>query len=174
MSGPGIVQPPTDARDIALGRYMDAWSQLETAIRFVTQEIFQIDADVAFSIWSAVGTAHSIKLLDAAAKLKLNAEGVGRTKTICEKLARRNMRRNAIVHGSWRHKATLNFGTQTWEVGEWRRVYDHIDPDHPTDAPGYSFTVSELDDTTMHVRDMIEALWSLEEDLPKLRIQAGT
>lgn len=169
-----ISSPPSEERDAALGRYMDAWSRLETSINYTTQEILGIDADAGFVIWAAIQTRQSIDVLDAAAKLKFDKSGQTRVAQICEQLVRRNMRRNHIVHGFWRFKVQIGVMGGEPEVGEWRRVYDHVDPDREPSADGSSFTVAELDKTTGHVEEMIEALWSLEQDIPSLLIRPRT
>lgn len=161
-----ISPPPTEERDAALGRYMDAWSRLETAINYTTQEILGIDSDAGFVIWAAIQTRQSIEVLDAAAKLKFNAAGRARVANICEQLVRRNMRRNHIVHGFWRFRIQIGMMGGEPQIGEWRRVYDHVDPDKEPSPNGSSFTVAELDKTTGHVEEMIEALWSLEQEIP--------
>ena len=166
-----ISSPPTDERDAALGRYMDAWSRLETSINYSTQEILEIDADAGFVIWAAIQTRQSIDVLDAAAKLKFNKDGRKRVALICEQLIRRNMRRNHIVHGFWRFKVKIGVMGGEPEIGEWRRVYDHVDPDKEASADGSSFTIAELDKTTGYVEEMIDALWSLEQDIPSLLIR---
>lgn len=163
--------PPTEERDAALGRYMDAWSRLETSINYTTQEILGVDADAGFVIWAAMQTFQSIKVLDAAAKLKFTKVGQQRVTKLCEQLTRRNTRRNYIVHGSWRYRVSIDLISGEPKIGEWRRVYDHIDPDRDTPADGSAVTVAELDQTTDHVKDMIEALWALEQDIPSLLMQ---
>ena len=148
---------------------MDAWSRLETAIQYASQDILQIDGDTAAVIWAAIPTFQSIKVLQGAAKLKFTTDGAKRAAKLCEQLVRRNIRRNYIVHGTWRHRVTFNFGTDGWETGEWRREYDHIDPDFPSEDDGSSITIPELDKTTAHVEEMVRALWALVDDIPSLR-----
>jgi len=167
--------PPTEERDAALGRYMDAWSRLEAAIRFTSQEILDVEPDAAYIIWSAIPTFQSIKVLDAAAKLRLNSEGQQRAGKICEKIARRNIRRNYIIHGEWNTSIRLNLlDPNKPQYGEWRRVYTHTDPDLPKSDDGSDLTVPALDKTTGHVEDVIEELYSLAEDIPSLLVQPRT
>lgn len=139
-----------------------------------TQEILGIDADAGFVIWAAIQTRQSIDVLDAAAKIKFNKVGRTRVAQICEQLIRRNMRRNQIVHGFWRLKVKIGMMGEEPEIGEWRRVYDYVDPDKETSADGSSFTVAELDKTTGHVEEMIEALESLEQDISSLLMRPRT
>ena len=166
--------PPREPRDAALGRYMDAWSRLESAIHYASQEILEIEAGSAYVIWSAIQTFQAIKVLDAAAKIRLNAAGKKRVARICEQLLRRNTRRNFIIHGTWLTSIRLSFAGNPQEYGEWRRVYTHTDPDLPASDDGSDLTVPELDKTTGHVEEMIAALWSLVDDIPTLRVQQQT
>lgn len=169
-----LEPPPIEPRDASLGRYMDAWSCLETAIHYAAQEILEIEADAAYVIWSAIQTFQAIKVLEAAAKLRLTADGQKRVSKICQKLVRRNIRRNYIIHGAWVQSIRLSFigGGRTY--GPWRRVYSHVDPDMPKSGDGSDLTILELDKTTEHVKDVIEALWSLVDDIPQLRVQRQT
>lgn len=169
-----LEPPPIEPRDASLGRYMDAWSRVETAIHYATQEILEIEADAAYVIWSAIQTFQAIKVLEAAAKLRLTPYGQKHVSKICEKLLRRNIRRNYIIHGTWVQNIRLSLigGGQTY--GPWRRVYSHVDPDMPNSGDGSDLTILELDKTTEHVKEMIEALWSLVDDIPRLRVQRQT
>ncbi|MES2497220.1 MAG: hypothetical protein V4618_13995 [Pseudomonadota bacterium] len=174
MSDHSITPPPTEERDSALGRYMDAWSRLETSIQFTTQDILGIDGDVAHVLFSAIQTFQSIKVLHAAAKLKFNEAGRTRVAKICERVISRNVRRNFIVHGSWRFRVGFGLADGSTEVGEWRRVYDHVDPDLPKSDDGSDLTVPELDKTTGHVLEMVEELNLLADDIPSLLVRPQT
>ena len=165
---------PTEARDIALGQYMDAFGRLEMLIKFATQELLQIDWAAANAISATVMTKQSIDLLEAAAKLRLTEGGAARVHRICEKLSRRNMRRNHIVHGTWMHTVVI---TDDGATQEWVRTYSHTDPtmaqlppSDPKKAGIYTFTVPELARATDHVQEMVLALSALMEDIPSLRV----
>lgn len=166
--------PPIEERDAALGRYMDAWSRLETTIHWVTQEILNIEPDAGYVIWSTIPTFQTIKLLEAAAKIRFNDEGQKRTAKICEKLTRRNTRRNYIVHGSWLTSIRMSFAGQPPAYGEWRRVYTHTNPDLPNSDDGSDVTVPQMNKTTDHVEEMIQALSTLEQDIPSLLVRPRT
>lgn len=166
-----LEPPPIEPRDASLGRYMDAWSRLETAIHYAAQEILEIEADAAYAIWSAIQTFQAIKVLEAAAKLRLKPDGQKRVSKICEKLVRRNIRRNYIIHGTWMQSIRLNFIGSGQTHGPWRRVYSHVDPDMPKSDDGSDLTILELDKPTDHVEEMVGALWSLVDDIPQLRVQ---
>lgn len=167
--------PPTVERDAALGRYMDAWSRLEGFIHYVSQEILELGDTDAHIIWPAVQTFQAIKVLDAAAKFKFNETGRKRVTKICERLTRRNARRNYIVHGRWITAVELNLiDPNKPRYGEWRRVYTHIDPDLPISDDGSDLTIPALDKATDHVEEMIEVLDALKRDIPQLLAQPRT
>lgn len=153
---------------------MDAWSRLESAIQYASQEILEIEAESAYVIWSAIMSFQSIKVLDAAAKLRFTEAGQKRVAKICEKLVRRNSRRNFIIHGTWLTAVQMSFVGGPPRYGEWRRVYRHTDPNLPTSDDGSDLTIPALDKTTDHVEEMIEALWSLVDDIPTLRVRQQT
>lgn len=119
-------------------------------------------------------TRQAIDLLGAAAKLHLNAVGIQKIIKLCERLLRRNQRRNSIVHGSWTLAAVISDGGIS---SEWVRVYNAIDPDKadakyydPNVLGFYTFTIPELDKATHHVEEMVLALSEIYAELPALRV----
>ena len=173
------IEPlPTEARDTALGRYMDAFARLEGMIKFTTQELFQINYRTANAISAAIMTKQAIDLLQTAAKIHLDHIGANRAVHICGQLIRRNMRRNNIIHGAWKMVVVVTDGSHTTE---WVRTYDHVDPAISDLRPGdpklagtYTFTIRELDKATYHVEEMVLALSALAQDIPSLRVPPQT
>ena len=158
-----------------MGLYMDAFSRLEIMMQAATLQLLRIDEIRARPFFAALGTKQMIDVLKAAAKLELSDEGAERVKKLCTRLADRNMRRNHIVHGKWNiHVTPIDAGDGT-ATAEWIRRYDHIDPSYGGDPHDpkllgmYTFTIPALDKTTDHVEEMVQALSSLIEDIPKLR-----
>lgn len=158
-----------------MGRYMDTFSRLEVMMQAATLELLQIDEVRARPFFAALGTKQAIDVLQAAAKVELAEEGAERVRQLCIKIAKRNMRRNHIVHGKWNiHVTPVDAGDGT-ATAEWIRRYDHTDPSlggdpHDSKLLGtYTFTITALDKATGHVEEMVQALSSLIEDIPKLR-----
>ncbi|MBS0254921.1 MAG: hypothetical protein JSS36_06855 [Proteobacteria bacterium] len=164
---------PPEEKDAALGRYMDAFGRLESMIHIAIGEIVQIDLAVLGSFFAVLQTKQSIDLLDSIAFEHLSDEGADRVTKLCERLARRNMRRNRIVHGAWTQIVILNDKVATQQ---WVRSYRHINPRirnlRYTDSSSsgeYTFTIDQLNNATEHVNKAIQDLSNLIMDLPSLR-----
>ena len=106
-----------------MGRYMDAFSRLETMMRFITGILLGIDQRSAGPIFATLMTKQLIELLEAAAVLALSPSDAQRVKNLCGKISRRNMRRNHIVHGYWLTHFDVKDGAYT---GEWIRTYSNV------------------------------------------------
>ena len=165
---------PSEAKDAAMGRYMDSFSRLEGMVHLAIGLTMQTDIVALGSIFALLGTKQSIDLLDATAQTHLSQEGSERVRRICERLGRRNMRRNHIVHGSWVQAVVVSDECVTQE---WVRTYQHTSPairglphTDPKVAGIYAFTVQGLINATEHVNEMIEAVSALIQELPKLRL----
>lgn len=168
-----ITALPKEERDRSLGRYMDAFSRLEGMMRVAAEILLRIDQGAAGLIFATLGTKQLVDLLSASAKLALTDEGVSRVKNICERIGRRNMRRNHIVHGYWTTLIRLEDGAAH---AEWVRRYDLVDPARmqldPTDPKllgTYNFTIAALDRATDHVEEMVQAMSVLVSDIPTLQ-----
>jgi hypothetical protein len=172
--------PPeaNEAKDAAMGRYMDAFSRLEGMIHIAISDILQIDFNVLGSVFATLMTKQSIDLLEAVAQEHLTEEGAAKVHKICERLGRRNMRRNHIVHGAWVQFFIIGDEVATQE---WVRCYQHVNPalrklpyTDPKMAGMYAFTIPGLDKATDHVQEMTEAVSALIGDLPSLRLPPQT
>ena len=117
---------PSEEKDAAMGRYIDASSQLEGMVQLAIGLIMGIELPTLGSVFAILGVKQSIDLLEAVALDHLNEHGSKRVHSICQRLARRNMRRNHIVHGRWSQAVIVDdeFATQ-----EWVRLYDHGNPE---------------------------------------------
>lgn len=165
---------PKEERDRAMGRYMDAFSRLEGMMRVAAEILLRIEQGPAGPIFATLGTRQLIDLLGAAAKISLKDEGIARVKNICERIGRRNMRRNHIVHGYW--TTFIRAGDDGIEA-LWIRRYDLVDPSRmqidPTDPQllgTYNFTILALDKATDHVEEMVQAMSVLVVDIPALQL----
>ena len=155
---------------MALGRYMDAFSRLEGRMKVVVEEVLKLNRVTANSIGATLMTKQLIDLLEASVKNNFPDYSARITK-LCERLSRRNMRRNHIIHGRW----ILVFIIENEGSGSeayWVRDYNHINPDIenlPYDDPKrlgiYTFTIQALDKANGHVEEMNEALSALAAEL---------
>ncbi|WP_164155433.1 hypothetical protein [Sandarakinorhabdus rubra] len=167
--------PPeaSEAKDIAMGQYMDSFGKLEFAIKIAIQEILQVDYKVMGSIFATLMTKQSIDLLEAVASERLNDEGQRKFKDICAKLSRRNRKRNHIVHGAWVQSVIIRDDSVTQE---WVRTYQHIDPklrniphDDPRVLGQYCFSIPELKRATDHVEQANRMLSELTAEINSYR-----
>lgn len=168
---------PTEERDIALGRYMDAFSRLELMVSIATNEILQIDHRTGSAIAAVLMTKQAIDLLEASARLALNEVGIARVTKICEKLKNRNMRRNHIVHGIWQMAVIINDDSAEFEWVRWYQRQTHpeiVDHRDPKLLGIYSFTIPELHRVTGHVEEISPMLSALIGDIPSLRVPQQT
>lgn len=161
--------PPVEARDMALGRYMDTFSRLEGRMKLVVKEVLKLDPITANSIAATLMTKQIIDLLEACVKLNF-PDHSGRITKICKRLSKRNMRRNHIIHGRWEFVWTVDSDGNN--DAYWIRNYNHINPDienlthdDPKRLGIYTFTIQELDKASGHVQEMNEALSALAAEL---------
>jgi hypothetical protein len=164
---------PTDERDRALGRYMDAFSRVEFMIDRMIQEMLSADWHAGRALSSVMYSHQRIKLLEALAAIRLPEEMAKRVAKQCVRLASRNMRRNHIVHGSWTQFVIVNDDSYSME---WVRNYTPADPTlaaindflDPKLLGTYTFTIPALDKATGHVEEMFETLSPLLKEIHEL------
>lgn len=173
---PGPVKVPDRAdRDRVMGEYMNAWSRVENLTRLAIQQMLEIDDLAMRAISAAMTTRSTIDLFLAAAKLTLNKAGISKVRKLYDSLIDRNRRRNNIVHGRWECHV---YNPSTGDA-EWLLRYNSIDLEitalphsDPKVAGLYSFTVSELSQTTTHAERMVVALAKFLAEIPALRLPA--
>lgn len=161
---------PTEERDKALGKYMDAFSRMEGMINYINQELLQTDWLASNALWALMYSKQRIDLMESLAWLRLPKDMAARVTKACEKCARRNMRRNHIIHGRW--EQAVNVYDDRYEM-EWVRRYTPTSPDlayikdydDPKLLGMYSFTIPVLDRATDHVEEMVLALSALATEI---------
>lgn len=170
-----IEMLPVDERDAALGKYMDAFSRMEGMLELMVRFLLKTDHIPARAVNSVLYSKQRIDLIEALAASNLSKETAARVAKACERLSRRNMRRNHIVHGIWQQLVLVSDDSVEMM---WLRVYSPSDPslsklgpDDPKLAGVYSFTIPELDRATGHVEEMLpilgELLKEIREQLPQ-------
>lgn len=170
-----VTMLPTEERDRALGRYMDAWSRLETIMDHVIEGLLRTDWQAAKVLASILYSQQRIKLLEALAAVRLPPQNAERVARICEQISRRNTRRNHIVHGSWQQAMTVY---DDHYESEWVRVYTPSDPalaairsyDDSKLLGWYNFTLPALDRAAAEVEVVTSSLSSL---MQQIRSEAG-
>lgn len=163
-----------EVRDRALGRYMDTFSRMEGMLRLCIQTLLGLDSFRAYPLFATLMTKQTVELFTAAGKMMLRAEDAERVSKLADRIGRRNMRRNHIVHGHWTIFVEPD-GPGNFRAREWIRVYPNADPalaglqlDDPKLMGFYNFTIPALDKATDHVEEMVQALTALAVELPSL------
>lgn len=161
---------PTEERDQILGKYMDAFSRMEFMVNQTIQALLGSDWEAGRALFAVLYSKQRIDLLESLAWIRLPKETAERVSKVCGKLARRNMRRNHIIHGAWQHTVTVS---DDGHVSEWVRNYVPTNPDlaaiHKYDDPKllgtYTFNLPALERATDHVQEVIEILSQLLGDI---------
>jgi hypothetical protein len=173
-----IAELPTEERDLALGRFMDAWSELEANLRALLSVLSGAPAEASFSIAAAIPDTGRLRdLLLALGRLQLE-DGRDQTELseICEYLLIQNRYRNSIVHGQW---LLTNNRAQTSVRGVvhpymWVRAYTLVDKTKEFNAvlgrdvkaeDQYVFTVERLEQRVQKVRDFSGRISKLTEEI---------
>jgi hypothetical protein len=127
MKEPPIERLPTEARDLALGHFMDEWSQLEARLRSLLGSLAGTHFEVGFAIGSAIPDLGRMQeLLQVLGDLQLkDAKDRKELKKICDYLIIQIRYRNSIVHGQWLIRNSRKRGPED-HLFEWVRVYSII------------------------------------------------
>jgi hypothetical protein len=147
--------PPTHDRDLALGRFMSAWSEVEGALRRLLIVLSGAPWQTAISIAAAIPDFGRMQeLLRALSVMQLaNKEDRDELEAICSYFLISNRYRNAIVHGEWGLSWTTGDGVDAPAV--WFRGYLNIDITKRIQAQGgrdksaadqYVFSIERLNE----------------------------
>jgi hypothetical protein len=103
MTDSTITALPTEERDLALGNFMDACSELEANIRQLLSVLSGAHPQTSFSIATAIpDIGRMCELLLALGELQLDDPVMQKElKDICDYLLKSSKFRNSIVHGQW-------------------------------------------------------------------------
>jgi hypothetical protein len=103
VTGPqlDIIVPEDAIRHEKLGRFLQAWSDLESSLDFVLEKLVGIDLDDAALIMAKFGTKNALELLEGMALRKLFPDDAKALINLLERVGRLNTKRNILVHGRW-------------------------------------------------------------------------
>jgi len=122
--------PPEDERDLAMGRFMNAWSRVEHSLHFLFGGLSGVSGKTGEAIAHRVpDVGRMADLLIALGALNLPEEDKKELKQIREYLLIQARYRNSIVHAMWAmrpnaEKRVVNGLIHQWE---WVRIYYVID-----------------------------------------------
>jgi len=143
----GFSWPPKDDGHLAMGRFMDAWSQLEHTLFLFFWKLSGTNAYIARAIYSTGIQAKNLsELLISIAPWGLTESEQKTLKTLCKRYYNFALKRNKIVHGAWYLETKAN-------KSQWLRSYSPISyqlwsemhhPQNQKTRRAYSFTVQQL------------------------------
>jgi hypothetical protein len=169
--------PPVRERDLALGRFMDEWSQLEASLRDLLHILSQAPSEAAFSIAAAIPDLGRMnELLQALGQLYLEKDDQDELAAIGKYLLISTRYRNSIVHGQWglthnkERKVTLGVVHDLM----WIRIYTLIDKQKETyaalgmDAAAqerFVFTIERLQERAQKVLEFTNRIYRFSEGI---------
>ncbi len=173
--------PPAIERDLALGRFMDAWSQLEAELRDLLSVLSGAPQQAAFSIAAAIPDMGRMKdlLLSLGALFIQDEHDRKELQEVCQGLVIYGRHRNSIVHGQWgltNNRDRIMTGGIVHEH-MWIRIYTMIDKqkefkaavgDDADAATQYVFTVRRLAERTGKVLKMADRVGALSNRIKAL------
>lgn len=171
-----IPMPPTDERDMALGRFMSSWSEMESMLRELLSVLSGANQAAAYAIAAAVpdlGRAKDL-LLALGEATKLNAEEMKELEGICDHLMKSGQFRNTIVHGRWIYSSTdmIVDGKHLVHGPEWLRVYAVIGREkernavigmNEGDRTKFVFSLTRLDERSVSARKLGARMYTLSK-----------
>ena len=96
-----IAVPTSPLRHEALGRFMDAWSQLEDSLTRLLTALITIDDTTAGLIAPKLGTKNTLDLLEGLGMRKLDNQSSKSLTALMDRVRKLNTKRNVLVHGHW-------------------------------------------------------------------------
>ena len=124
-----LKPPPTEERDAALGRLMDAFSTLESTLFLNFALMFGVPHNDVREVLYNILDAQSLRnALSSLSKIRLNKDGQDALDRILARAKNATSKRNKIVHGDWHCEFTY-YGEKKPDAPffvEWVRNY------HPT------------------------------------------
>lgn len=147
--------PPTDDRDLTMGRFMDAWSSLENKLFLFFWKLTKTNFYIARAIYSTGIQAKNLtELLISIAPHRLTDTEQKMLKTLCRRYYTFSLKRNRIVHGAWKIEIKA-------DKSQWLRSYSPIsyqlwaEMHHPQNQKirrAYCFTIKQLAEATEQIK----------------------
>jgi hypothetical protein len=159
-----IVVPQDPARHEALGRFMDAWSALESTLAMLLSTISGSDLADAFLIFPKLGAKNAFDLLEGFALRKLHLDSAKKLAAYLDRAGKLNSKRNILVHGHWVLEA--NVFSRRDEAFLITQFLREIIPTDPEDAKAmanprnqkqrvrYAFTIKRINGTTRDIESL--------------------
>jgi hypothetical protein len=88
-------------RNIALGRFMTAWSQAEVVWGFLFRKFLDLDYEVSSIVFDNIGVKEQLEIVSCLAEFLKNDHEVALLKMVTDEVKSISVMRNKIVHSSW-------------------------------------------------------------------------
>lgn len=116
--------------DMALGRYMRAWSQLEITTSILFHKLVDTNIVTAKIIFDAGIDQRTMRsIIDALGKYRFNPPDYRKLSSLLRRMKDAAANRNRIVHGRWQLFLTMGDKPLQAEKAEWIRFYSPSDPE---------------------------------------------
>lgn len=90
-----------EAPNLALGRFMTAWSQVEVVCNHLFRHLAGLDSDVATIVFDNVGTKEQLAMLSELCESLPDATQRQEVSTSLKSAQEFGVKRNKLVHASW-------------------------------------------------------------------------
>ncbi|MCA0015875.1 hypothetical protein LB561_22035 [Mesorhizobium sp. B292B1B] len=87
--------------NLALGRLMSAWGQIEVVCNFLFRRLTDLHLDAATIVFDTVGNKEQIEILTGLAELLPNAAQRDALSILLSSVKAFSIRRNKIIHANW-------------------------------------------------------------------------
>jgi hypothetical protein len=168
-----VEHPPTNERDLELGRFIDAYGRLESVIFLVFASMLGIGFIEARDIFENNLDGPSLRsAISSLSRSRLESAAVGDLDRILDRVRTHATKRNHVIHGNWTLDMKFDVGP-TLKSAEWIRVYQPTDPAHREDLESkrpsakikakYHFSITDLKRVTHEVQAIINDLAAFYE-----------
>jgi hypothetical protein len=171
-----IVVPQVPERHEKLGRFMNAWSALESTLAHLLTSLTPLDGPDATLLAPKLGMKNMLELLEGLAHRKLEPDSVQALVKLLERVGKQNTKRNILVHGQWVLEANVLVRRgEAILAMQFLRETIPTDPEHEKamanprnqkERVRYSFTLKRIDAA---IRDTDALNIEIEHLIPALR-----
>jgi hypothetical protein len=153
--------PVGNERHVVLGEFMDAWSNLESALSDLCGQILKTNFLTTHAIISSLGTRQTKDLLLWLGSINVR-DKCAALETLMDRLSKQASKRNNLVHGHWSLEAIVHAenGEPRLET-RWVREYTPADPDidrklqelkNKKERSKYCFTIQDINTVAQTVK----------------------
>jgi hypothetical protein len=97
----GIAVPTDGTHELALGKFLTAWSLLESTLSLLLGCLLAVDVDTAHVVSNALGIRDLSQMALGVAALRLSDADMAQLDTLLDRVRKYNTKRNVLIHGAW-------------------------------------------------------------------------